>query len=279
MYSQGWRTFTFEDTLSSSHITIDTVSNPGNIWQIGKPDKHSFDTAYAGTHVLVTDTLNPYPANDTSSFIVEYIGRSGFHYKQDIVIAGWYQVNSDSLNDHGKIEMSKDRCKTWIEIHFNDLWPGYLIPTFTGNTSGWTYFSINLGGMEYVQDLDWNDTIYYKFSFISDAKEDTLDGLMFDELHFGDFAEGIDNYGFQSFRSNVIPNPALDNVRLEFENEENDAIRLLVYNSEGKVIMNETFTSIAVNIKTLDWIPGVYHYRLLNRDKRLTSTGKIIKSN
>ncbi len=48
-------------------IQIDT-SQQGNIWQIGRPQKILFNLAFSIPNAIVTDTLNTYPINDTSSF-------------------------------------------------------------------------------------------------------------------------------------------------------------------------------------------------------------------
>jgi len=45
-------------------ITIDTQAN--NIWQVGKPAKSQFNSAYSIPNAIVTDTLHPYPSNITS---------------------------------------------------------------------------------------------------------------------------------------------------------------------------------------------------------------------
>src|ERR1700747_2873685 len=58
----------------------DTISNPLNIWQIGSPHKPVFASAYTNPNVIVTDTANHYPVNDTSSFIISHTAGLGFTY-------------------------------------------------------------------------------------------------------------------------------------------------------------------------------------------------------
>ena len=81
-YTQ-WGFFqTFEspnDTFNDKFI-IDTVNYPNNVWQIGKPQKTVFDSAYSYPNAIVTDTLNPYPVNDTSVFMIKVVS----HYS-----SGW----------------------------------------------------------------------------------------------------------------------------------------------------------------------------------------------
>ncbi|MFI5220854.1 MAG: hypothetical protein ACHQK8_00905, partial [Bacteroidia bacterium] len=145
-YGQLLRAINFETKNYSNLLFIDT-SNHKNIWQIGKPNKSKFDSAYSKPNALVTDTLNPYPINDTSRFIIKnsigygYLGTSlGFYYK----------LNTDSLKDFGMIEISMDSGSHWYDIISNDsichfaIWWPYTKPVLTGNTNGWAMFQLGL---------------------------------------------------------------------------------------------------------------------------------------
>src|SRR5690349_9118432 len=85
--------FDVADTTTSK-ILFDTT-HLNNIWQIGKPQKTAFDSAYSPLNVLVTDTINTYPINDTSIFTIVFPGyiltpswwalsRAYFYYRLDI---------------------------------------------------------------------------------------------------------------------------------------------------------------------------------------------------
>ena len=94
--TMGHDSITFDrgDVYYSSLIYIDTVNYHHNIWQIGTPTKTIFNSVYSMPRAIVTDTLNPYLANDTSVFIVKIPGRRfptpfpvndvGFYYKLHI---------------------------------------------------------------------------------------------------------------------------------------------------------------------------------------------------
>ncbi len=73
-------TITFDDSQEIEHLYIDTVSNPNNIWQVGIPQKTIFTDAYSPPNVIVTDTTNPYPVNDTSVFMIPHLADNGFMY-------------------------------------------------------------------------------------------------------------------------------------------------------------------------------------------------------
>src|SRR5690348_2572222 len=51
------------------NLRIDT-SQANNLWQVGKPSKIVFNSAYSIPSAIVTDTINPYPPNNISSFTI-----------------------------------------------------------------------------------------------------------------------------------------------------------------------------------------------------------------
>ena len=78
--SSSFYTLDFEDTAALHHLRIDSVSNLNDIWQVGAPQKPIFTNAYYNPNVIVTDTINPYPINDTSSFTIVNVAGDGFTY-------------------------------------------------------------------------------------------------------------------------------------------------------------------------------------------------------
>src|SRR5687768_4104081 len=58
---------------SSLNISIDTAA--GNIWQIGIPQKVIFDSAATVPNAIVTDTINNYPVNNTSTFTISVLNQ------------------------------------------------------------------------------------------------------------------------------------------------------------------------------------------------------------
>ena len=64
----------FENTTSYYNCLIQRDSTDTlNMWQIGKPHKTVFDSAYSPVNVIVTDTANTYKPNDTSVFMFAVI--------------------------------------------------------------------------------------------------------------------------------------------------------------------------------------------------------------
>ena len=94
--------FDGDDTSRNTSLIIHLDTSRQNIWQIGAPHKHYFDSAYSKPNIIVTDTSLPYPVNNTSifSFEIPII----FH---SIYVAQWVQkLDMDSARDGGIVEFS-----------------------------------------------------------------------------------------------------------------------------------------------------------------------------
>ncbi|MFC2152850.1 hypothetical protein ACFLSE_10030, partial [Bacteroidota bacterium] len=227
-YSQYWEyEINFEDTNEFFRLEIDTVSNSNNIWQIGSPDKTIFKSAFSEPNVIITDSINCYPTNDTSSFIIKHAVDviSGFVNVHTATIGGRYYVNSDTLTDYGILEISPDNGETWINLISDTTYLNKNCytwwspkPIFSGNSNSWVEFTVWVAGFGPEFNMQIEDTVLYKFSFISDNNESNKDGLMFDNLHFEDWYEGINSINIKQIISKAFPNPTNDWITIEFEN-------------------------------------------------------------
>ncbi|MEO6166739.1 MAG: hypothetical protein ABIO46_00205 [Chitinophagales bacterium] len=117
----------FEDPFTLSHLKIDSISNPDNIWKVGIPQKNNFNAAYSSPNVIVTALADPYPVNDTSAFIVSTTMTS-VSIHEYMGIRGYYWVDSDTLSDYGKIEVSFDNSSTWINLMEDSIISNYQVP-------------------------------------------------------------------------------------------------------------------------------------------------------
>lgn len=285
----SWYDINFEDTNQLFRLSVDTVSNPENIWQIGPPRKKVFTGAYSEPNAIVTDTGNFYPPADTSSFIIEHLAQDGYTVFHTAIISGKYKVNSDSLNDFGTIEFSPDNGKTWFDLLADtfyyeeycgescvDWWTDK--PVLTGNSNGWIDFAVNLAYFGMVFDFQPGDTVLYKFTFISDENPDTLDGLMFDDLHFEDWWEGgINEMSYEHIDSRVYPNPAENTIIIEYKNTELYLFQLIIYNNSGRQILAiENLESDHIEIDINNFTPGFYYYKLINCKYRKITSGRFI---
>lgn len=256
-FGQQFWDINFEDPFTNSSVIIDTINDPNNIWERGQPSKTIFTTAYSSPNVIVTDRLNPYPSNDTSSFTIIHIAEDAWvsgYPKVDI--GGWYYVNSDSLTDFGFIDFSSDLGNTWTRV---DSSLGFCtwnatedLPVFTGNSYGWKHFYYCLQ----VTDLvNYYDTILYRFTFVSDSVQTNKDGLMFDNLHFEDWAEGIEEFQNDNLIS-ISPNPVSNELRIRYLKKKGNP-KIQIFDFTGQCLRDdENFAKEIIDVRDLP--NGIY---------------------
>jgi len=287
-------------------IEIDTT-NPNNIWQIGRPQKSFINSALSSDNVIITDTVNSYTINDTSSFILkvpqgllsEY--STGFS-TGNIVISFYTKYQMDSLRDFGRIEFSGDSGNTWhimgknyIDTSFSAWNPGWNVWTdgmsgwsfndksfYTGQSSGWKQQWINLFvcSVAHPKREDSTTTIigchpkslWLKFVFISDSNSNNLDGWAIDNIQIQD-VQYVGMKDAKNLDLKVYPNPFSENVTFSIADNEQTTITL--YDFLGQQILQQTFTN-STTINTEQLSGGIFFYELRN-DKGEVKNGKILK--
>jgi hypothetical protein len=290
-FSQWYEEFPYKTAIDFDtdylleYLYRDTVSNPDNIWQIGAPNKTVLNSAESEPNVIITDTVNSYPINDTSSFILIHEMVSGLGYGS--TLSGSYFVDSDNGNDFGKIELSPDNGISWVLISDDTLrietWPGsdsIQWPTeiydswsmsdslsFSGESGAWHEFMIHLENAEGYFDWASGDTVLFRFSFISDGVFDDKDGLMFDNLVLTDiYAFGIDER--IKIDWSIFPNPAANIINIAAADTE--IKRVEIFNLNGQRLYSSTTLLNAVNIADLN--AGSYFLKIY------TTEGAALKS-
>lgn len=272
----------FDDTMCFINLEIDTNNYSDNIWQIGQPNKTPFDTVLNQflPKVIVTDTSLFYPPNNQSVFYIRNVVTWGDYYGLKM-FSGNYYVQSDSLNDFGTIEMSPDNGSTWIDLFSDTSLSANIIwfnkPVLTGNSKGWKYFEILFSDMSSLFGLNIGDTITYRFSFESDSIPDTLCGLMYDDICFLNFVEGISEIRYNNIKSTIFPNPSSDFFTISFDNPENEIFQLSIYTVSSKpVFTDNNVTSDEILIDGRSLAKGVYIYKLTNLNAHERSWGKFV---
>ncbi len=267
----------FEDWYYGCELNVDNVNNPNNIWQIGKPNKKVFNSSYSEPNAIITDTLKSYPINDTSIFELSmwrWMGNHGhttiLHFK--------YKIDADSLYDYGKIEFSTNKTN-WYDIFEADtIFDNYFWesekPVLTGYTKEWMDFSLYLTCID--RELPNSDTVFYRFTFISDSIDTGRDGWIIDNIELEDWYESISETGSNDFNSFFYPNPAKFSGTVEFENQQGYEIRLEIINLSGQILKGLTTKTSKIEIDLKDLCTGLYHYRLINYDNKTKSFGKFL---
>jgi hypothetical protein len=264
----------FEDTSQIWRVQIDTNS----CWQIGRPQKPTFSSAYSAPNVAVTDTVNPPPVNDTSFLRIIHVASLGLEVGHTVIIAGKYFVDSDTLSDYGTIEFSPDNGTTWIDLINDTNYSSYIYiwgqpPVLTGRSNGWNDFWILLSELGPLFNVQPGDTVLYRFSFISDSVQTNRDGLMYDDLHFEDWAEGVAE-GRSSSLISVFPDPAEDLVSISYATNGRGVIT--IYNASGGLVKQteHDFSSGSFLFRREQLPAGIYFVEI--RDEEKIYRGKII---
>ena len=175
-------------------LTIDFNSNSTNLWQIGSPQKAILNNSWSYPKVIITDTINTYAINDTSSFTIECssIESSSSLSWLNFNLHFNYFVDSDTLSDFGIVEFSPDNGSTWIDLINDPSYSNYLewmvdsnigeLPVLSGTSSGWVDAMVNMRPLGVHLDIPPGTVFKWRFTFISDAIQNNRDGLMFDNI-------------------------------------------------------------------------------------------------
>lgn len=288
VFGQNYYTISFEGTGIYENdprheIYIDTITNPANIWQVGKPSKGIFTNAFTLPNAIVTDTLNYYPINDTSSFIIKHIADLGFSMPNEVNFGGKYFVNSDSLTDYGLIEFSPNNGNTWINLNDsqysgNVFW-GNNQPTFSGNSTNWKDFDVSFPNLGSLFNIQYGDTVLIRISFISDGIQTNKDGLMFDSLYVFDVPPlSVGSINLSEAKVIAYPNPTSSkfNIELEKNNQESLVIVLcdIFNNNIEEIIVPIDQNHITINVT--NYTNGIYFFKIINQSGDIKNWEKFI---
>ena len=251
------------------HVWRDTIRNPNSSWQVGKSHKSGINNSISAPNILITDTLNAYPSNDTSSVIFSVVGCGSCGF-QRLGLAGYYNVISDSLKDYGTIEVSTDSGKHWLNLmtdttytaHYKWLYPK---PVLTGNSGGWKRFWIELGGLVTPFPAATPFDIYIKFTFLTDSIPNNLEGLAIDEIGYYSVSEGIPQIQNNALLS-LYPNPVTDFLYIERKGTISKG-QLQILDGMGQVVFEDrNFTAPSISTKALGLPAGLYFLHFTSGD-------------
>lgn len=159
-------------------------------WQIGVPDKSVFKYENNHRRVFITDSITSLSGNDTFSSILKYVrkigsGASSFKFRFE------YRMNGIN-DDKGIIEVSPDMGKSWVNIleldtTYDIVWKGKK-PVFKGNSDLWDTLNLDMSSWinfdDYPLKMVSQDTILFRFTFVTDNSVSIRDGWMIDNITF-----------------------------------------------------------------------------------------------
>lgn len=262
---------------SNKYFIIDS-SQTNNIWQIGKSYKSSFDSS----HVIATDTVNPYPINNVSSF------------KVGVITCGGIEKNSNpywftKVNFHFNFDTDEQKDGLVIETSNNSTnnWRNILLDSNIYIYRSWNSFIYNLddtlsscnkpgySGKRYHESLEVEvnppnrlalDTTWFRFTFYSDSIQTNKAGFSLNYFIINPVFEGI-NAKFSKQELEINPNPS--NGIIEIKNlPQQKYSDLEIYSIHGKLLQKFTLLENGqIDISSFE--SGIYLLKSGNKQKRI----------
>lgn len=241
---------------NSLFIQIDTAESI--VWQIGPPQKLSFDRAATLPNAIVTDTINNYPPNNTSRFS---FGLAQW-FSWGILAIRWKQkLDMDRGYDGGIIEFSTDTGNTWQNVFNNPYVYNFygfdpanqdtLITgdyAFSGTDSTWK-------DIWFCLDQSWMstfDSLIFRFTLKSDSVDNHKEGWLIDNMVVHNSIRHTVNEVAQEKYMTVTPNPTTGrlNIATKKMNEFNIIEKIELVNVEGRIVQewNASPTKFYVDI-------------------------------
>jgi len=259
----------FEDDpcWEGSYHNVD-IPGSGNIWNICTPHKTVFDSAFSTPHAILTDSTGPYPVNTTSSFIIKSCKFQSCECAP--ILAGYYKMDSDTLKDYGRIEISTDHGITWLDaltdsVNLNISWVTPK-PVLTGRIHQWKEFYARLWGYGGI------DTLYYRFTFTSDSTQTNQQGWMLDNIMLIEHTEGIQDIGSANAVS-IYPNPSSGRITVSVKSFTAD-MKVSVFDMPGQMRLQQTLDNNKQDIDISGLSKGIYMVRVVGGNTN--AVGKVV---
>lgn len=282
-----WQVINFDS--ASNYVNLPASAQ--NIWQIGKPQKSFFDSAYSAPDAIITDTMAYYPVNANSWFDI-YRGEfnCGF-FPFDIIFDFWHKFDTDTLRDGGYITVSWDNGATWMNvIGDTQYWYGmtppysYCIPNpnlylsgdtlfngepgFSGHSNGWQRTILAWHGIPIKSSFD-PDTMILRFHFISDSIPEQREGWMIDNLRMYsiDLGGGLADYDRELV--SVFPNPFSGSTTIVLDRPY-ETVRILVTDMQGKLVATAQARDCSrLSLGMEGAAPGIYFLKAVLDNKSM----------
>lgn len=262
------------DSAAHSYFIAIDNSYPNNSWQIGGLHKANFTTAINGTQSIVTDTSNICTPGDTSVFYLKipffmYTPRYGMMIDLNFV----HQLDIDS-GSIARIEelFMYNNDSVWINLtdtpYLYDQWKnvymsGYDTTIFTQSTNGkdtahlsfWSIENILMGQGYTRHQTHSNDTVLFRFTYISNDTSLTKDGWMIDDIYVNYHWSSVKDVGLGQV--SVYPNPGDGHVVIR-TTDANRGGAVTVSDMQGRVVYHSSNLPVDGSIDLSSLPSGMY---------------------
>ncbi len=228
-----------------------------NIWQIAKPIKPFFNSAYSAPNAILTDSVNDYPVNNLSYFDIRFAPHDYFFLGMSYVISIKHKFETDTLKDGGFITVSYNNGKTWKNLIDDTCalcmsnWPFVNSENLYGKSDSLSGGNFGFSGrsnewittrFQWVRVLPmknnfFEDTVTIRFNFISDSIQSNKEGWMIDDIvlssvDLGGSINELDDYN----NVNIYPNPFDDKTTMYLSKISRKSLSVKVYNIQGQLV-------------------------------------------
>jgi len=189
----------------------------------------------------------------------------------------WAKWDIEEGYDYNQLFISTNNGTSWIALNGKYTKAGNQYqdpgkPVYDG-TKDWVQEEIDLS--EFA-----GETIKFRFKMRSDTYV-TGDGFYFDDFTVSVISQvtSVKNIAEQSiFVSDAFPNPAKDQIKIQYSLEQNNNATLELYNAVGSKLKTIQVTDkngvITIPVRHLK--SGLYYYRLVS-GKQVSATSKFVK--
>lgn len=281
--------FDGDSLVYNPHCIVTIDSNlPGNIWQIGQPQKALFDSAYSAPNALVTDLIDPYPTNifSTIEFALTKPEWAAELCWSSVNLWFAYRIDTDTLKDGFFIETSYDGGYSWSNVANDTIPDGISNDFYSISPMLGVYDTLYDGtpGVSGTSHFWWNDTIPWtdgsvelfwdeengfkvdscriRISFISDSIESYKDGVLIDYLHIlvsNYCGIGINEISTKYCEIEVHPNPVSSNSFIKIPlNIKEEKVIMEIFDLMGNCVSITEHTTNLIPFTTTSLNNGLY---------------------
>jgi hypothetical protein len=191
-YAQGGTTILdLESNLGGVNLRIlsNVNTDSNNVWDHCIIQKNTIDTAFSNHWGIVTDSINPYPINDTSYFDLKYWVQDDLN-THSLSLFGRFWSDLDS-NDYVSFQVSPNNGVNWYDLDVK----------LTGETGGWSGYFIDITPFNDSIRIRPGDSVIIRHIFMSDSIFDNRDGIAFDYFEMTSLYVGLDEVHEDPFNS------------------------------------------------------------------------------
>ncbi len=260
------------DTSILNSVFIDIDPDTNNVWQIGPPQKTIFNAASTVPNVMVTDTINPIPLNNTSRF--SFTLDNGNFYPGVLAIQWKQKLDMDPGREGGIVEYSLDSGQTWFNVFNNPFvynFYGYNQANadtinatnefaFSGRDTTWR--DIWLCFFYNVQMQQ--DTLMLRYTLKTDSINDVREGWMIDNLSAHITIQHTAKGGQQVDNIHAFPNATTGIVNIETTQLANTQFieEVYLFSTNGQLIKTYAVNSANATLNLSDQPRGTYYLKV-----------------